>query len=263
MSRPAKGFTLLELVIAMTVMALITVALYGVIALGASAAGAGERRTEQARRFRTAVTVMARQLRSVAPMYISEKKDEDPQPFFLAEDSSIAFVTAAPQGPNAAGFAIVRYWVEDGNLMMSELPYFLAFDEDGLDKDAKALTLETVLLYDVKSFNLAFQRSGSEKDKWEDGWDAAQDDQLPAVVRIAVEPETPDGPQFEYQVPVYVGVLNAITGEDDFQQRHQRAARASFSTAGAQNARGRKGATKAKQPPPQPDDDSDDGGDDF
>jgi len=258
MSRSAKGFTLLELVIAMTVLGLITVALYGVVALGASAAGAGERRTEQARRFRTAVTVMARQLRSAAPMYVSQGKEEDPQPYFLADDSTISFVTSAPQGPYAAGLALVNYWLEDGKLMMSEVPYFLAYDEDGLEKDGKALTLETVLLYNVKSVSFAFQRSEAEKDKWEDGWDATEDEQLPAVVHLVVEPETPDVPLLDYEVPVYVGDFNAITGEDDFDERRARGPKASFSTGDAtdKKAQKEKGVGKDKQPPP--DDSADD-----
>ena len=265
-----KGFTLLELVIAMTVLGLVTVALYGVVALGAAAAGAGERKTEQARRLRTAITVMARQLRSVAPMYVSTGKDEEPKPYFLADKESIEFVTAAPQGPYGVGLALVRYWLEDGKLLMSELPYFLAYDEDGLEKDADALKLETVLLYDVKQLSFAFQRSESDKDKekWEDSWDASDDDALPAVVRIGVEPETASGPVLDYQIPCYVGVLNAVTGEDDFDAKRASAPHVSFATqAGQDGQRGqatqdktaRKGSSKGKPPPA---DTGDDGGDD-
>jgi general secretion pathway protein J len=226
MRAESRGFTLLELVIAMTVLGMVTVALYGVVAIGASAAGAGERKTEQARRFRTAVTVMSRQLRSVAPLFISGDKDEEPKPFFVADDESIEFITAAPQGPYAVGLAIVSYWLQDGKLFMSELPYFLAYDEDGLDEDADALKLETVLLYDVKALALSYQRSEGDEDGWEDAWDASDEDSLPAVVRMTVEPETPDGPSLVYEVPVYVGVFNAITGEEDFEEKRVRAAKA-------------------------------------
>jgi general secretion pathway protein J len=225
-SRAAAGFTILELVIAMTVLALVSLALYGVVALGAQAAGTGERKTEQARRFRTATGVLLRQLRSAAPMYVSYDEEEDPEPYFVGEKEEIEFVTAAPQGPYAAGLALVRYWLEDGTLKMSETPYFLAYDEEGLDEDAEQLTLEAVLLYDVADVAFEFQRTKYDTDEWETEWDASDEETLPAAVRITVEPETPDGPALSYEVPVYVGVYNEITGEDDFRLRRQRAPRA-------------------------------------
>jgi len=109
----------------------------------------------------------------------------------------------------------------------------------------------------VKSLSFAYQRSEPEKDKWKDSWDATDDEQLPAVVRLTVEPETPDEPALDYEVPVYVGVLNAITGEDDFKGRRARGPRVSFSKDAALNKKGQKATGKDKQPTPEPDDGGD------
>jgi general secretion pathway protein J len=216
----AAGFTLLELMIAMTILSMLSVALYGVISLGATSAGAGERRSEQTRRYRTAVGVMLRQLRSAAPVYVSHGDDEDEdrpaEPYFIGEKDSLEFATASPQGPNAAGLALVHYWVDDGKLMMSETPYFLAYDEDGLDDYADDLTLEAVLLYDVKDLTFEFQRSDYESEEWESDWDAADEDAMPAGIRVTIESELPTEPGLSYQIPVYVAVFNEITGEEDY-----------------------------------------------
>jgi general secretion pathway protein J len=218
-----RGFTLLELVIAMTIMSLLSLALYGVVSLGATSAGAGERHSEQTRRFRVAVSVMLRQLRSAAPVYVAhdEKDDEEKlaEPYFIGEKDSLEFATASPQGPNAAGLAMVRYWLEDGKLMMSEMPYFLAYDRHALKHDAEALTLQAALLYDVKDVKFEFQRSEYESNQWDDSWDASDEDSLPAGVRVTVESELPSTPGLSYEVPIYVGVFNEITGEDDFRER--------------------------------------------
>jgi type II secretion system protein J len=219
-----RGFTLLELMIAMTILSMLSLSLYGVISLGATSAGAGERRSEQTRRYRTAVGVMLRQLRSAAPVYIANDDEDDEQqvpakPYFLGEKDSLEFATAAPQGANAAGLALVHYWVEDGKLMMSETPYFLAYDEKGLEDYAEALTLQTTLLYDVKDLTFEFQRSDYESEEWEDEWDASDEDALPAGVRITMEPEVAVVPAISYEIPVYVGVFNEITGEEDFRER--------------------------------------------
>ena len=223
MTRSA-GFTLVELVIAMTVMALLSIALYGVISLGATTAGAGERRSEQARRFRIATSLIVRQLRSAAPMYVAadEEDDDEPVPYFLGESDRVDFVTASPQGPYSTGFALVSYWTEDGTLMMSETPYFLAFGEDGLGPEAEPFILSAPLLYNVKEARFEYQRSDYESDEWEKEWDANEDERLPAGVRITIEPDTPDGPHWDHEVPLFVGVFNEIAGEDDFRRPPRR-----------------------------------------
>jgi prepilin-type N-terminal cleavage/methylation domain-containing protein len=72
-----RGFTLLELVIAMVVFSFVTLGLYGVIVLGARSAGSGERITEQARRYRVANEVISRQIASAAPICLPEQDEED------------------------------------------------------------------------------------------------------------------------------------------------------------------------------------------
>ncbi len=213
----AKGFTLLELILALSIMSLLSLALYGVVSIGASAAGAGERKMEQTRRLRVAASIIGRQLRSAAPLYVAyDEEEEQAKPYFLGYEDGLEFVTASPQGPSAAGRAIVHYWVEDGKLMMSETPYFLAYDEKAFERDADALRLEAVLLYDVDDASFSYERSNYDSDQWETSWDASEEDVLPAAVRIEITPAVPGVPALLYEVPVVVGVMNEITGEEDF-----------------------------------------------
>jgi general secretion pathway protein J len=265
-----RGFTLLELVIAMTIMSLLSLALYGVVSLGATSAGAGERKSEQARRFRVAVGVMVRQLRSAAAVYVAhdEKNDEEKpaEPYFIGEKDSLEFATASPQGPNAAGLAMVRYWVEDGKLMMSEMPYFLAYDRHALKHDAEALTLQTALLYDVKDVTFEFQRSEYESNEWEDAWDASDEDALPAGVRVTVDSEVPSTPSLAYEIPIYVGVFNEITGEEDFRERagHTPNMAGAGDDGASQSAENdKKGKNKKDDTEDEQDDGADEEGEDF
>lgn len=227
----AAGFTLVELIIAMTLMSLISVSLYGLITVGARAASSGERVTEQARRYRIATTLLVRQLRSAAPerAVIEDEEEEQAVPYFLGEESSVEFITSQPQGPNNAGLALVTYWYDDGMLMMSEEPHFLSFVTDRDSGRYDDLVLETPLLYDVESVRFAYQRFDVTGDGiWEDSWDASIEEQLPAGVRVEIEPATDDGPDWYHEVPVYVGVMNEITGEiSDFRGGSGPAGRAS------------------------------------
>jgi len=216
------GFTLVELVIAMTIMAMLSLALSGVISLGGRSASIGERKTEQARRFRVATSIIVRQLRSAAPYEVPSEDEDEPEPYFIGERERIDFVTTLPQSPNDTGLAVVSYWQEDDTLMMSELPYFAAFSGDRLDDRTEHLVFSTPLLYNVRSIRFSYRRSDFGDETWSDHWDAIDEDALPAAVRIEVDPTVPDGPAWYHEVPVFVGVLNEITGEDDFARQRSR-----------------------------------------
>jgi hypothetical protein len=71
----------------------------------------------------------------------------------------------------------------------------------------------------VKSLTFEFQRSEYESNQWEDSWDASDEDSLPAGIRVTVDSDVPSTPSLAYEVPIYVGVFNEITGEEDFRER--------------------------------------------
>ncbi|HYB98068.1 MAG TPA: prepilin-type N-terminal cleavage/methylation domain-containing protein [Candidatus Limnocylindrales bacterium] len=227
--RGARGFTLLELVVAMAVFGLVSVALYGVLVLGARSASSGERVSEQARRFRIATSLMGRQIAATDALYLPRQDEEglgdeddssEPEPFFYGDADEVEFVTTAPQRPDASGLAIVRYWVEEGELKMSEKPVYLAYGTDeGLD-DEEAIdeTMETTLLYDVESVTFSYQRE-ADADEFLEVWDAAEEDLLPACVRVEIAPATVDGPALYHEMPLMVATFNQVVDAEDFKGR--------------------------------------------
>jgi len=183
-SRRQAGFTLLELIVAMAVFSLVCLGIYGVLVLGARSASSGERVTEQSRRFRVATELISRQIASVAPITLprpdqegfGEDKDaSQPQPYFFGDSDKIEFVTTAPQRPDASGLAIVRYWLEDGKLRMSETPAYAAYrGPKELGEDAGLSGgVEATLLFDVDSLEFSYRRD-PEDEEWLDSWDASQ-----------------------------------------------------------------------------------------
>jgi prepilin-type N-terminal cleavage/methylation domain-containing protein len=217
------GFTLIELVISMVLLALISLSIFGLATIGARAAGSGERRTEQARRLRIATTLMARQLRSAAPLHavIESEEENEALPYFLGESDRLDFITTQPQRPDSGGYALVSYWIEDDVVMMSEMPYFMAFSENRLGREYDHMITSTALLYDVGRLSFSYQRFDPEIDgDWEDSWDASLDDALPAVVRVEIEARVAGGAEWSHDVPVFVGVMNEMMMvEDDFSRR--------------------------------------------
>jgi hypothetical protein len=212
----------------MAVFGLVGLGLFGVIVLGARSAGSGERITEQARRYRIANEVISRQIAAIDPIQLPKQKKDDAlgeddenedaaEPFFFGESDTLEFVTTAPQRPDASGMAIVRYWVEDGMLRMSERPVFTAYastkKRKKLDHDIGDDTVETTLLYDVDSATFSYQRE-SDSDEWLDTWDAVEEEKLPACVRLDVKPSAAGGPDFYHEIPVMVAAYNQMADVD-------------------------------------------------
>lgn len=218
-----RGFTLVELVIAMTLMALIGVGLSGVLVIGARSASSAERKTEQARRYRVATELIVRQLRSTTALRLPEDENEEQGEgedvaYFLGESDRLSFITAAPQAPENSGLAVVDLWVEDGQLMLSESPYFLLASEGRIGAEFEKLTFAATLLYDVESISFEYQQSDLERETWVDSWDASDEDSLPVAVRIEVKPSVDGGPYWYHEVPLFIATLNEITGEDHFSE---------------------------------------------
>ena len=219
----ARGFTLVELVIAMTLMALIGVGLSGVLVIGARSASSAERKTEQARRYRIATELIVRQLRSTTALRLPEDENEEQGEgedvaYFIGESDRLSFITAAPQAPENSGLAVVDLWVEDGQLMLSESPYFLLASEGKIGAEFEKLTFAATLLYDVESISFEYQQSDLERETWVDSWDASDEDALPVAVRIEVKPSIDGGPYWYHEVPLFVATLNEVTGEDHFSE---------------------------------------------
>jgi prepilin-type N-terminal cleavage/methylation domain-containing protein len=210
--KQSRGFTLVELVIAMTLMALIAVGLSGVLVIGARSASSAERKTEQARRYRVATELIVRQIRSTAALRLPEDESDELSEgediaYFLGESDRLSFITAAPQAPENSGLAVVDLWVEEGQLMMSESPYFLLASEGKIGAEFEDLTFAATLLYDVESVSFEYQRSDLERENWANSWDASEE-----------EASVDGGPYWYHEVPLFVATLNEVTGEDQFSE---------------------------------------------
>src|SRR2546426_12079020 len=93
-ARRGRGFTLLEIVIALTALALITVICYGAFHLGIRAMERGEVAVGAAPRLRGATDVIIRQIKAIVP-YQAPNRDDHEDVFFMGTASPIGFVTGA------------------------------------------------------------------------------------------------------------------------------------------------------------------------
>jgi len=181
------GFTLLEIVIALTALALVTVICYGAFHLGIRAMERGEVAVVAAQRLRVATDVIIRQIKSIVP-YKARNRDDEEYVFFMGTASSMAFITGAGL-EGGGGLTRVVYQVMDDppRLVMSESPFFSSralgrepVDQPGLHS--------AVLLEDFKSLKFEYLFYEGVEPEWRTEWNGHdEEDMLPVAVRVLVD----------------------------------------------------------------------------
>lgn len=191
--RHQRGFTLLELLLALTLLVILCGTLYGsyfALVRGRESAGEG---MESRRELRTTLDLIRRELN--ATLY----RSSDKRLRFVVEDrdrygkpaSTLAFTALAP--PDAGGSTVsdqidVRYSIveSDGKMVLARQARELRFSGDG-QRYPQMERLEGFL---VECLN---------GDRWVKSWDTAINMKLPKSVRVTVT-VTEDGKPVEYSI---------------------------------------------------------------
>lgn len=196
MRRSARGFTLMEIMIAVAITSLMGVMVAGAFHTGFNAKEIVESQAERYRMVRTAFTRMTREIGSayVSDRYDAERyRDQNDRPSnFIGEEDSLLFTSFANQrmykDAKESDQMIVEYKVESSrepgargrqDLIRRVNPIV----QDRMDRGGT----EDVLLEDVKRIEFAYW--DSEKKDWDDEWDTRRMERkniLPTRVRITV-----------------------------------------------------------------------------
>ncbi|RJQ50338.1 MAG: prepilin-type N-terminal cleavage/methylation domain-containing protein [Nitrospiraceae bacterium] len=173
-SRKLKdGFTLLEVVISITILSLITLIIGSAFRLGIQAWEKGEKETGETQRLRVLSSLLSQQVASAFP-YKMKVDDDEPVVLFKGEEDSLLFVTTVTDS-FYGGFKWVKYSYKDGSMLYKEgllpdkkLKEKIKGDDETIDSDIE----------EVKFTYLS--KSG----EWEDSWD--DEKKLPAAVRVKI-----------------------------------------------------------------------------
>lgn len=195
----SAGFTLLELLISLSIVGLILIIVFGALRIGSRAWEKGEREVEAHQRERIVLELVKQQLTSAS---LQEIKVGEQKPFYLkGNDRSVSFISRVPVLPdNWLGMAYVQYIVEDEEggdrerLSFCEKSVLLL----GKDKEMEEPEEDDFLLLIPGIESLRFEYlKGPEEDgdqpKWQEEWDPETDQGLPLAIRITFieKPEMP------------------------------------------------------------------------
>jgi general secretion pathway protein J len=161
--REQKGFSLLELLIAMTLLLLVIVILGGALRLGFRSISAGEKRMDVLERFRSSFGIITNQLQSAVPLTYDE---DGVKKYYLKGDATtLQFATGQSIWGREMGCVIVSYRLEPGD----EGKLILYASERSVGRDEAQ---EVQLFDDLKALSFSyFGREAIEEDgKWTEEW---------------------------------------------------------------------------------------------
>lgn len=172
------GFTLLELVVAITLMGLVLVVLYSGLRLGLNGWDSGERRAEATNRLRLAQEFLRRQLMQSLTVYeINEEQQRAVA--FSGQPDRIEFVTPMLAQLGQGGLYRVRVEISDNRLWIRWRPYLS--DNSGSGKDKESVLLEGVTGVEWAYFGVE-RNYDTEPPRWRSEWTSPE--RRPQLVRL-------------------------------------------------------------------------------
>lgn len=181
------GFTLLELMIALTLLGVMLTMVYSVFATALDAVPRGENVAAQSARMRAATSLMSRQVRSIIP-YPMEGEGESTPCYFAGNSNYFDFFTAAPQHNGGEGLARVTYWTDGISLSMGEMLVLGSSSSAGDQPAASAPVANGIqLLTGLAGARFQYLRVDGSDTEWRESWDSFEEQTLPGAVRVLLD----------------------------------------------------------------------------
>jgi general secretion pathway protein J len=190
-----RGFTLIEVVIALAIVGALLGVMFGGLRLGVAAWRQGDARAEALQHTRSLSQLLTRALAGVHPYRLAAGGTDATRVVFQGEADRIAFVTATPPVPFARpiAFAAVAFSRDETGLVVLQKPLP---DREPFERLAPAVADPT-----VTGLRLRYLRPGA---GWEARWDGTQEQTLPAAVELRLATTATD--HREEPAPVIIAI---------------------------------------------------------
>lgn len=176
----SKGFTLLEVLVTLTILTMLLGVIFGCLHIGIRAWEKGEEIAEQNQEMRIVMDLISQQIRSIYPYRFREGNIESLA--FKGDDDSIRFIsTMGATSRGAVGLTFVSYFIDPSyGLMLCEKRIFdrkTFEDEWNMEEDA--------IPFSSLVSEIAFEYEGEDEEGSEE-WDANKEGGFPHTVRVSL-----------------------------------------------------------------------------
>jgi len=189
-----RGFTLLELVIALAILAMIAASVAAGIRLAAGSIERGEAVTRDAARLRAAVGIFERAIMSADPLPIPV--GDTATAYFAGEEKSVRFLTAgAPSAVHGGGLRLISFFQrtggEGGGIAVATAS---PFRSEGAERWGGRENAR-ILIPGGEELAFSYSSGPTEDGAWEwlPSWDPKESGRLPAAVRVEFSVPSPTG----------------------------------------------------------------------
>lgn len=187
-----KGFTLIEVIVTMTIVGFILVIIYQVFRVGLFSWEKGESSAEEYQKIRIVSRLLSQQIKSAFPYEIKAQKAEANYLAFEGKKQSMKFVSAFPvksKRPEGMVFTVYNFkegGSGEGSLILYEQRVLNTdFFEKELKEDEGVSLLEGLSQIRFEYFREADPQN-NKTEEWVDEWNAKDEKQLPKAVKMTV-----------------------------------------------------------------------------
>jgi general secretion pathway protein J len=206
-SKSPNGFTLIELTIAITLLVLMVILLYGAFYLSERAAAKAQARADESQSLRTFEQFLGGYIRSAYPYRASAR---DAAIYFNGDDRSVDFISSLSTSLGGRGMSRVRISSEavgnQGATLTLEEEMPVRVGEKGGGEGGYRNSL--VLAEGLRGLRFEYLDSSpqSEDENWFDDWDGRQKRALPRAVRLIYRGD--GGRDVSWTFPIMMKVLS-------------------------------------------------------
>lgn len=182
MTRRPQGFTLLEVVIALTIVATLLVIMFSGLRVGVAAWQRGDEHALALERTRSLTQVITRALGAAYPYMASATTREQARLLFEGERGRVAFATATPPFPGAGPVAFTAVTLAHTAAPAPGLAVTQKVlpNENPFDEDLKPL------LVDASVTDVSFRYLSESSGEWIERWDGPREKALPRAVEVTL-----------------------------------------------------------------------------